>query len=160
MVIFQIQTCVMFQSVSWHQYWTAIFFLTVIYYMVTYFFYFRSNLKIALKGRKDIAFVNSGVKEEKEMPSLPDNQKTGNNSGDENMVYACIDELTAFFDNQKKSKAVKSALMFSLYTILQKYPSLRSSEYKESLTNIIATQCESICSIHLSADELKGVWFG
>jgi hypothetical protein len=71
-----------------------------------------------------------------------------------------MDELNAFFENQKSSKAVKSEVMYALYGILQKYPSLRNCDYKESITNVIALQCENICSIHLSAEELKGVWFG
>jgi hypothetical protein len=146
----------MFHSISWLQYWTCIIVACCIYYLVIITLYFRGSVRKMLfsKEGKTFAFVNSETNKDPDMPSL------FGPHDDEQIVYSCMDELTAFFESQKRSKVVKSELMYGLYMILQKYPSIRNSGYKESLSNVIATQCENICSIHLSADELKGVWFG
>lgn len=154
----------MFYSISWYDYWIMLAVFTFIYYLFVYIAFFRARVKTILSGkeRKNFAFVNSDVKEGQQRPSLPDqdlNNKT-NPENEEQIMHVCMDELNAFFENQRKSKGVKSEVMFALYGILQKYPSLKGSEYKESLTNIMATQCEVICSIHLNAEEIKDVWFG
>lgn len=149
----------MFSNVSWQEYWISIIVITLVYYLVVYLIYFKKDLLFS-QG----VFYSEGSTKEESQPSLFEMESPGSKQtvkeSDEPIVEACMDELNAFFENQKKTKAVKSELMLSLYTILQKYPSLRNSDYKESLTNVIATECENICSIHLSAEELKGVWFG
>lgn len=151
----------MFSNISWQEYWTSIIVITLAYYLVIYLLYFKKSLQ--LSSPKQEFNLDTSIKGESK-PTLFEVENSGTgltmNENQVHVIEACMDELNAFFDNQKKTKAVKSELMFGLYTILQKYPSLRSSDYKESLTNVIATQSENICSIHLSADDLKGVWFG
>ena len=147
----------MFNTISWNQYFIFLAASISFYYFVVYLLYFRKTIETGIHQKLDSFNYDSTKKEE--LTSLFDHPSNVEDNL-EHTVYACMDELNAFFENSKKSKAVKSELMFGLYTILQKYPSLRNSDYKESLTNVIATQCENICSIHLSAEELKGVWFG
>ena len=157
----------MFNTISWHSYWVAIALATALYYLLVYLLYLKSGSHIiSSEGYGQLA-KSTGLVSSTESPVHPSLFKDGSKDlrssgeqGEEHVIEACMDELTAFFDNQKKSKPVKSELMHSLYNILQKYPSLKNSDYKESLTNVIATQCENMCSIHLSADELKGVWLG
>ena len=153
----------MFHAISWHSYWACVLAVTFIYYLAIYVFYFKGSIRRFL-NRKLVtpsAFINSEAKEQDLMPTLfNDHHNHANHSNEAHAAESCMDELTAFFENQKKSKTVKTELIFSLYAILQKYPSLKSSEYKQSLTNVIATQSENICSIHLSAEELKAVWLG
>jgi hypothetical protein len=157
----------MFNTISWQSYWIAIAAGTAVYYLFVYLFYFKGSvgiisLKDHSQGPNTPAL--SQTKEPEMQPSLFDRGYSDHRSSieenEDHIIEACMDELNAFFDNQRKSKAVKSELMYALYTILQKYPSLRNSDYKESLSNVISTQCENICSIHLSAEELKGVWLG
>jgi hypothetical protein len=153
----------MFSNISWQQYWTSVVVITLAYYLVIYLLYFRKGF--ALLFPSGLHEYNSPLKEKEESrPSLFENDSLGfkqmTENNEEHIAYACMDELNAFFENQKSSKAVKSEVMYALYGILQKYPSLRNCDYKESITNVIALQCENICSIHLSAEELKGVWFG
>lgn len=151
----------MFSNISWQEYWTSLVVMTLVYYFVIYLVYFRKGL--SLSSPKQVFNLDTSEKGdsqatlfEVDKPGIKQTVK----EREEHIIEACMDELNAFFDNQKKTEAVKSELMFGLYTVLQKYPSLRNSDYKEPLTNLIATQCENICSIHLSAEELKGVWFG
>ncbi|HWI93865.1 MAG TPA: hypothetical protein VNT20_21445 [Flavisolibacter sp.] len=151
----------MFSNISWQEYWTLLVAITLVYYIVVYLVYFRNGS--SLSSPKQVFNLDTSANGDNQ-PTLfevdnPGIKQTMKES-EEYIIEACIDELNAFFENGKKTKAIKHELMFGLFTILQKYPSLRSSDYKESLTNLIATQCENICSIHLSAEELKGVWFG
>ena len=157
----------MFNTISWQSYWTFVAVTAAGYYLIVYLVYFRKTVVSIFQKSGDTqpgeeAFILH--KEEQHQPTLfdqdnkaPTDTATGEN---EHILHACLDELNAFFENQKKTKVIKRELMFGLYTIFEKYPSIRNSDYKESITNLIATQCENICSIHLSAEELKGVWFG
>lgn len=149
----------MFSSISWQEYWTSLTLITLAYYLAIYLLYFKKGEQ--LSSQKQVFIPGSSPKEENQ-PTLFEVEnpysKQRVKEGEEYMIQAYMDELNAFFENQKRKKAIKGELMFGLNTILQKYPSLRNSDYRESLTNVIATQCEAICSIHLSAEELKGVW--
>jgi hypothetical protein len=71
-----------------------------------------------------------------------------------------MDELNAFFEESRRKKVMKEELIYSLQLLLKKYPSLKDSEYKESLSNLIATQCEDTCLVRLNADEVYHVWLG
>jgi hypothetical protein len=155
----------MFNTISWQSYWTAMALTTAFYYLAIYLLYVRnSSLEAFGQGPNKEGSVFSLSEKSQTQPSLFDDSynKDASYTQDnrEHIAEFCMDELKAYFENQKKTKAVKSEVVYALYNILQKYPALRSSEYKESLTKIIATECENICSIHLNAEELKGVWFG
>jgi len=157
----------MLSKISWEAFLIFIALSTLVYYLLVYLLYFRTELKAGIPHTTSKSFDNSetfSFKTEKKNPSLfdpiPINRAPSDDEAQESMAYACMDELNAFFENQKKTKALKPELMHSLFTILQKYPSLGKSAYKESITNVIALESENICSIHLSAEELKGVWFG
>lgn len=153
----------MFNTISWDSYWTAISLTTAVYYLFVYLVYFRKGFAQRLSFRSQSIHPAPLKRDEGALTLFEQNSPEfvqPEKDTEEHVVYACMDELNAFFENQKKSKSVKAEVMFALHTILQKYPSLKTSEYKDSLTNVLATQCEAICSIHLSADELKGVWFG
>ena len=153
----------MFHSVSWHTYWTAIITASLVYYIIVYVAYFRPALNSALTGKWFANFSTSTelTDADETIPaSIPRSLETSVSEVEDHVIQACIEELNAFFENQKKSRAIKTELMHSLHILLCKYPSLKSSAYKEALSNVIATQCENICSIHLNADELKGVWMG
>jgi hypothetical protein len=147
----------MFNAISWDEYFIFLAISTALYYLVVYLLYFRNAGEISLQTKHR---TYDGEQSSREQPPTLLDQETYAEENLQHIVYACMDELNAFFENQKSSKAVKSEVMYALYGILQKYSSLRNCDYKESITNVIALQCENICSIHLSAEELKGVWFG
>jgi hypothetical protein len=146
----------MLNTISWQEYFTFLVTIIAVYYLVAYWLCFRG--KNSRLQTTPGSFGNENLLKEQPLTLFDEQSNTQENL--QPIAHACMDELNAFFENQKKSKAIKSELMIGLYTILQKYPSLRHSDYRESLTNVMATQCEAICSIHLSAEELKGVWWG
>ena len=161
----------MFDTVSWQGYWFVIFLLTVSYYLTIYLLYFLDDFKRFLNRKvsanDNLSFVSPGTefnhKTRNGQPSLFDDAKdfqSPDQLNEEAIVYACIDEINAFFKESKESKCKKEELVFSLQLILKKYPSLKNSQYKASLTNVIVVQCEHNCSIHLKEDDLTCVWVG
>ena len=155
----------MLSSISWQEYWITVVISCISYYVVVYLTCFRGSWKLnsSFQKGKKIAFANSETTGDHALSTMANNEMDRSskiNNTEESTAGTCLDEINAFFENQKGSKTVKREMMFSLYTLLRKYPSLRNSEYKEALNRVIATQCEVICSIHLSAEELKGVWLG
>jgi hypothetical protein len=164
----------MFNNISWQGYWTCIALLTGGYYLVVLLLYYRSDFKVLLRSKSlnhfqtpELKIAHSkavGKVLEKLQPPFLDNItvpefQTPLENSDESLVYACMDELNAFFEEAKKSKTIKEELLYALQLILQKYPSIRSSQYKESLEKIIVTQCKHICSVHLKEGDVACMWF-
>jgi len=161
----------MFNNISWQGYWLTIALLSTGYYLTVYLLYFRNDFKVFFNRKLSVNnhshFVSPGsdLKQEtsNSQPSLFDDAiefQSPDPHSEEAIVYACIDEIDAFLKEAKKSKCIKEELIFSLQLILKKYPSLKNSQFKASVTNVIVGQCEHNCSIHLNADDVVRVWFG
>ncbi len=71
-----------------------------------------------------------------------------------------MDELNAYFEVAKKGKCLKQELLYSVQRILSKYSSLENPQYKESITNVIISEAEHNCSIHLKEEDVVQVWLG
>lgn len=161
----------MFQSISWQSYWITLALLSAGYYGVIYLLYYRSDFKIWVHRRSSLntaPFPEPGTIQGEQphstaQPSLFDDEdsldfQSPQAGTAEGVVYSCLDELTAFFVAAKSRKWAKEELVQALQGILLKYPSLKDSSYKESLSNVIATQCEQYCSIHLRVEDTRRVW--
>src|SRR5687768_11549671 len=158
----------MVYNISWQGYWLTIALISAGYYLSIYLLYFRNDFKILIgrKTTKDSFQFRDKSSSLKTAPRQSESFKDSaefeepDKNSEEAIVYACIDELDAFFNESKNGKCIKEEMIFSLQSILKKYPSLKQSAYKASLTNVMVGQCEHICSIHLDADDLVRVWFG
>lgn len=162
----------MLHTISWQGYWTSLALLTAVYYLTICLLYFRKEVTIL--------FYRKLLSPDKATP-LPSVQKpegapTENNQltlfgeevteefsrppadSEEHMVYSLMDEVHAFFEEAKKRKWQRQELTHTLKTLLLKYPSLKSSEYKEAISNVLLAESEHHCSIHLSAEELAEMW--
>ena len=163
----------MINNVNWQGYWTSIALITAGYYLLVYLLHFRTDFKFFLhrnsQGENNIQFTSVSDLQNKVKKSPESNQNpflfnesrdfdTPTKESDEYMVYACMDEITAYFEAVIKTTCEKEKLINSLQLLLQKYPAIKNSQYKESLTNVIVTQCENRCSIHLSAEDVEGLW--
>jgi hypothetical protein len=163
----------MINNVSWQGYWISIALITTGYYLFIYLFYFRSDFKIFLNRKSqsgnNVQFTSvsnfqnkvKGLPEDFQQPSffnLSGDFQSPPKDSEEYVVYACMDEMTAFFEAVNKTTCEKEKIIISLKLLLQKYPAIKVSQYKDSLTNVIVTQCEKICSIHLNAEDVVGLW--
>ncbi|HTM93750.1 MAG TPA: hypothetical protein VL095_15115, partial [Flavisolibacter sp.] len=137
----------------WQTYWTAIAILSFAYYLTVYLLYFRKGLVSRFQTQ------NLPVEE---LTKTGLSSIIGNNHENidkaELQAQSCFDEINAFFEEKKKSKTEKNELLYGLHGISRKYSSLKDSPYSDTLSNIMVTQSESICSVHLDVDEVKAVW--
>lgn len=163
----------MFNNISWQGYWITIALLTGGYYLVIYLLYFRKDFSIECSNRLKPKEESSSLSippnsiasaiDAVQQPSRFDNSEEFQSSFPdtiEHAVYACMDEINAYLEEAKRTKCVKDEMMYALHSILKKYPAISTSEYKESLTNVLVSQCEYVCSVHLSADDVVRVWVG
>ena len=149
----------MFDQISWQTYWTVIALLSVAYYLSVYLNFFRKDFVISFPKRRTTA-VNSIESELHQTSFLNEQDNGGTNDNEEAQAQACLDEINAYFEAQNKTKPIKNEVLYGLHHITLKYPSLKTSSYKETLSNVIVTEAENRCSIHISADEIKTVWGG
>jgi len=140
----------MFNTISWQSYLTTLALVIAIYYAFLLIFYYRNDLEVLVRSKNESQpFQANG--EEFQRPSV---------DSDEGIVYACMDEVNAFFEEAKKRKWHKNELTYAIQSIVKKYPAIRTSGYKKSVSTVLQNQCEHICNIHISAEELEHVWLG
>lgn len=160
----------MLSNISWHSYWTALAILSGIYYTAILLIFYRQELIWWLQSKRIPTPVPTNMGQHAVPPEVIPVQQTlfekeqqtdfqaPPADSEEYPVYACMDELTAFFEEAKSSKWQKAQLIQAIKQILSKYPSIKDSEYKTSLGQVILAQSEQYCSIHLKADDVVGLW--
>ena len=120
----------MLSNISWHSYWTFLAILSGIYYITILFIYYRQDLTTRLlKKGLPAAGVPASMPVD---PVTPDVHVVQSTLFDEDLapdfeappadsveypVYACMDELNAFFEEAKASKWHKFELLHSLKQI-------------------------------------------
>jgi hypothetical protein len=149
----------MFNNISWQSYWTSIALMATIYYLVVFFIYFKADFiaSFSLKGWPISSRETKGFTSpvESDGSFLEEKDRT-----EEFLVYACIDEIKALYEQLKSSKGVKQEIVYALQQVLNKYPTLKNSPYKRSINHVIVSQSEHICSIRLSSEDVDHVWIG
>ncbi len=131
----------MINNVSWQGYWISIALITTGYYLIIYLFYVRSDFKIFLnrksQGENNVQFTSVSniqtkgnlVPNSNQQPFLfneSEDFETPPKESDEYMVYACMDEITAYFEAVIKTTCEKEKLINSLQLLLKKYPAIKS----------------------------------
>jgi hypothetical protein len=140
----------MLNNISWQSYWITVAMISAGYYLLVLLLYFRKDLMLTLNSKKvgsnhtsDLSLVPTNI------PEL---------EREEVLAHACMDELKTFFDESKKQKLHKKELMAAVQRIIKKYPTLKTSDYKEPITHAIVAMCEDNCSVHFGADDLGCFW--
>ncbi len=143
----------MLNNISWQGYWLTIALFTAGYYLIVYLLYFRKDFKIVFPDKRSLNGKTISQEE-----GTTKSFETATSDQAEHLSDACLDEIHAYFHQAKRSKCVKEELLYALQRILSKYPSLKTTSYQDSITTIIRSESEHICSIHLSAEEVLQVW--
>lgn len=153
----------MLNSISWQGYWTMLALVLASYYIVIYLLYFRSVFKLPFNGRRPEAVsfgsreVPSSIFSHTQQPttgSLPEDSVT------DQQANAFVDEVGAYFEEVKRSKVSKEQMLGSIQKILLKYPGLSASSYQDMIINMIRTEAEHHCSLHITSEEVVQVWLG
>lgn len=143
----------MLHEISWQMYWTTIIVLSFVYYLSVYLLYFRKEAGV--KSNRSIGSPLAMQTNERGSLEAESNHEP---TVDELQAQSCLDEINAFFEAQKKSKAVTLELINGLHRIAQKYSSLKGSPFETALSNVMVIQAETICSVHLGVEEIMEVW--
>src|SRR5688572_17380884 len=158
----------MLSHISWQAYWLCLACIIVTYYIVLLLTWKLSWIGSEIKkiigprpsritppiqaAKKEIGSYDSPPWDTEQDFSTPPSASL------EHAVYSCMDEVTALLEEMKKQKCIKEELLFSLFEILSKYPSIKESEFKDSVSDVIISECKSICSIQLGPEEVGGLW--
>jgi hypothetical protein len=156
----------MIQNMSWHGYWTFMSLILFGYYLIVFLLYFRKAFASdrGYNNKFSHDSINRSVPlfdrdhHAKSVVAEAETQLTPGATAEETIVETCMDELTAFFEQCKSSRVVAGELVFGLRRIVQKFPSLKDSEYKQPLERLIISQAQHICSVQLSEAEVESVW--
>ena len=150
----------MFSNFSWSEYLFFIAILSLVYYAVVLYTYYRHDFLIAIK-RNQFSSPTAHVKANDSTQSnitaaiIPEDNKA---KGEEAAFQSLLDEVRAYLEEKSQTKVEKSLLLQDLDMIAGKYPSLAESIYKESIEEFIANQVEMNCAVSLSEEELRGIW--
>lgn len=131
----------MFTQISWSSYIVTVLLLSVVYYLIIGYWYYRDDLLQLVSGKRVTThdFVSTAFRHQP-------------------LEQSFSDEVKAFMEQAGKDKLDKKDIIQSLQLLLQKYPALKDSASQESIQNLIVNECTSYCSIQLSDEELSVLW--
>jgi hypothetical protein len=154
---------IMFNSISWSQYITAIITLLILYYCFVGFKYFRWEI-LSLIGIRKVedntiaipAFsnINQSPKTENPEDYLP---KSNLEIDISPLVQSFTDEAQAFI-NGANNNIPKPEILYSLQLIAAKYPALKDADCKDELLQLIFNK---VCNKHydlIELTDLKILW--
>jgi hypothetical protein len=138
----------MFNNISWASYWSALTVTAVLYYVYVLRTHFREVIFQRLKFKRVAAAAGSS----KKFSSVTINDE------DPGAVQSLIHEISASLDNAAKVKAERSEIIFGLQQIVKKYPGIKATDYQSAITQLIISESEEKCAVHLSGEEARRVW--
>jgi pyruvate/2-oxoacid:ferredoxin oxidoreductase alpha subunit len=151
---------VMFNSIAWGQYLSAVALLLVLYYVFVGFKYFRWEI-LSLMGIKKVdndtiiipPITNTRPEENHEdyLPKPP--QKTDTSP----MVQPFTDEVQAYL-NQTENDISKHELTDALQQLIEKYPVAQSAEYRNELVYFIASVANLKYPQLLRTNDITQLW--
>ena len=157
----------MFSQISWASYVQIVALILVAYYAFTLYKYYRHDFLHLFKGKQNLQTDNlalTGTNQHRDVYNnciqdhsdyMPKEELDNEYSL---LINTLSDEVKAFILEAGNNSFDKDQILASLQLLLGKYPFINSSPYKESIQNIIKQECEYKCSVHLSEDDLDGLW--
>jgi len=150
----------MLNNITWQGYWVTLAIISLGYYLVIYALFYRKDFKVLIPPHQEASPLrnDSATSKGQGKASVENDDGLSSPGQSDAAVFDCMDELTAFFEESKRSKCVKEELLYALQPILSKYPSLKNSQYQDSINNVIASEAKQHCSLQLSREEMIHVW--
>ena len=157
----------MFTQISWATYIETVVYSIIVYYVFILYKYYRHDLSGMLKGRQRPPLAKAAFTQANQQSTFPRGNtgsnidfmpKEGQNDGRSPAVQALIDEIQAFTIEAGNNDFEREPILLSLQHLVSKYPLIKSSPHKKSIQELIAQQCAANCSVHLSEEELDGLW--
>lgn len=128
----------MFTQISWSTYLTTILILSIAYYLLLAFHFYRKDILKIFTGKKITGSENFSF----------DFQKP--------MLQSFSVEVRAFLFEAIKNSLNKEDIMRSIQMLISKYPGVKDMTFRNSIEHLIIE--ESAASIHLSDQDLSELW--
>lgn len=157
----------MFTQISWGNYTTITIVLLLFYYLFIGFRYYRNDLIQLFTGRKISRDNRLGFTATESLsmdfPEL-DVKNTDPESSFEkpNIIRSTqllADEINAFTVEAGRNTLQKDDIIQSVKLLVAKYPAIKNySILRIVIDEVVIKACKDNCSIHLSEEELSGLW--
>jgi hypothetical protein len=138
----------MLSRISWTDYLVSIVILLLIYYAFVLSLFYKQDILLLIAG-----------KDRRILPATDEGLQNDNLS---EVIEPLSDEVKALIGQSaygnmpvEESKASLKKLMAS-----ERFQSLKETAYYEQLNQLIAREYETYCSMHLSEEDLEGLWRG
>jgi len=143
---------------SWTQYLLFSITLLALYYTVVIFKFYRKEIFQTRFNKNKISTTTSTeartLFDEKASKATAEAVKDNLTSTVHDFVY----ELKTLLQQLIAQKEKKDAIMKAAVKLINKYQTLKGSQFQPGLVNLIAAETETICGLRLNADELISLW--
>jgi len=137
----------MLHSISWQQFFTPLILITLLYYAVAIFIYYR-NAILTIRFSK----INFSRPREKSNA----NEKKEIDQFDRASALSKI--LRANIKEAGAKQIVKEEALFSIQSEIKSYHDIIGTGLQVAINNLIEDCLEKECSIYLSAEDLGSIW--
>ena len=153
----------MFTDISWGSYITFMIALLAVYYLIIGLRFYRTDIVQLISGKQfspgeKVSFTSAKL--DQPNPSL--HQANLQQAFEKQDMYQSSqslgDEIMAYLHEAGRDTLSKEDVAQSLKLLIGKYPSIKDSAFRGVIENLILTESETNCSIHLSEEELSELW--
>lgn len=130
----------MFSQISWIDYISTIAIVTIFYYAVISVKYYRHDILYYVSVKSATGSDSGFIKGIEPKPGL----------------IAFTDELTAFLAESSNTGNEKQSVLSGIQRLLKRHPFVDTD--KQTINQLIASQCEQYCSVILSDVEMEELW--
>jgi hypothetical protein len=144
----KIKKRLMLTRISWTDYLVTIVILLLIYYAFVLSLFYKQDILLLITGkdRRILTATDEGLQ----------------NDNFSEVIEPLADEVKALIGQSsygnmpvEESKKALNRLMAS-----ERFQCLKETSYYEQLNQLIAREYETYCSMHLSEEDLEGLWRG
>ena len=140
----------MFTEISWNSYLTIVIVLLAVYYVFIGLLYYSSNIVGLLSGKK---FTQRDT-----LTSVVGMDTLTEKKNLFQTAHSLSDEIQAYLNEAGRNSLNKEDVVQSLKVMLAKYPVIKDLPFRDVIQNLIRTEAETYCFIHLSEEEINELW--
>ena len=149
----------MFQALSWQNFLVGLAVFSAAWYAVVGLLYYSSDFRRWTQSMSEKVFgyyKPTDLSKKLPVEAEPDHE----DQRDLFKSALCLrDEISAVLNQSLQRRFVKEEMMMALQKKIQNYPALRQTAFRVEMNKFIDEETKNRCSIRLSEDELKMLWY-
>lgn len=151
----------MLTDITWQEYLTGIGVLAAIYYAFVVWRYYPQELRKIFNRRKityDHFDLDAAYEDVVMGKDTVDDRPEQNTNSEIEDIESLVTRIKDFLSSQNAKTAHKDDLMQYTGLMLNEYQSLKNSELRESINELIASECEKNGTALISEGEADLLW--